>query len=281
MLSSFLYLQEDSEQDNGHFSVLVQRKSGILSVADSPQREWDRIAEQMMLTFAESKHPVFRSTSPLSIGVFKSKGGGKLSIHFCADGDAIETVLRSIISVNQLSLYGAVAEMCEGYETFHNRTGQPVVGGQSSSSFVPSVIQTDVLLENDDRAHKDLLLQQYEERIEKLSQQDKLSKFCTDAGFLNVVQIGQYFMTKDTAEFSHFRAAACREYTLPIDEEASQPKGWIQGNTKIGPVLEVATRCLHGKYGVEIRIMSMNNNSQISHGLHKLVTNLNNNEQKT
>ena len=30
----------------------------------SPQVEWDRIAEQMMLTFAESKHPIFRSTSP-------------------------------------------------------------------------------------------------------------------------------------------------------------------------------------------------------------------------
>ena len=32
MVNSFLNLQEDSEQDNGHFSVLVQRKSGILSV---------------------------------------------------------------------------------------------------------------------------------------------------------------------------------------------------------------------------------------------------------
>ena len=53
---------------------------------DSPHGEWDRIAEQMMLTFAESKHPVFRSMSPLSRGVLKSKGGGKLSIRFCADG---------------------------------------------------------------------------------------------------------------------------------------------------------------------------------------------------
>ena len=35
-------------------------------------------------------------------------------------------------------------------------------------------------------------------------------------------------------------------------------KGWIQGNTKIGPVLEVATSYLHGKYGVEIRIWSLN-----------------------
>ena len=161
---------------------------------------------------------------------------------------------------------------------------KPVVGGQSSSSFVPSVTKTDVLLESDDRAHKDLL---YRERNEKLSQQDKLSKFCMDAGFLNVVEIGQYFMTKDTAEFSQFTdAVACLEYTLPRDEEASEPKGWIRGNTKIGPVLEVATCCLHGLNGVEIRIMSMNKDNshswvRISHGLNKLVTNLNNNEQET
>ena len=138
----------------------------------------------------------------------------------------------------------------------------------------------------DHLASKDLPLQPYGERIEKLSQQDKLSKFCLDAGFLNVVELGQYFMTKDTAEFSQFRAAAFREYTLSRDEEASQPKGWTQGNTKIGPVLEVATCRLHGKYGVEIRIMSMNKDNshswvRISHGLNKLITNLNNNEQET
>ena len=77
--------------------------------------------------------------------------------------------------------------------------------------------------------------------------------------FLSVVEIGQYFMMKDTAEFSQFTdAVACREYNLPREEGASEPKGWIRGNTKIGPVLEVATCCLQGKYGVEIRIKSMN-----------------------
>ena len=59
---------------------------------DSPQGEWDKIAELMMLTFGESTHPVFRSTSPLSRQVLKSKGGGKLSIHYCADSATIETV---------------------------------------------------------------------------------------------------------------------------------------------------------------------------------------------
>ena len=84
--------------------------------------------------------------------------------------ETIETFFRIIVSVNQLSLYGAIAEMCEEYETLHDRTGQPDVRGQSISSFVPSVIKTEVLLDCYDLAHKDLLLQQYGKRIEKLSQ---------------------------------------------------------------------------------------------------------------
>ena len=45
---------------------------------DSLQGEWDKMAEKMMVTLAESGHPVFRATSPLSRGVLKSKGGGKI-----------------------------------------------------------------------------------------------------------------------------------------------------------------------------------------------------------
>ena len=101
--------------------------------------------------------------------------------------------------------------------------------GQSSSSIMLSAIKTEVPLDCDDLVNLDLLLQQYGERIEKLSQQDKLRNICMDAGFLNVVEIGQYFMTKDTAESSQFHAVVCREYTLPREKEASQPKGWIQG----------------------------------------------------
>ena len=83
-------------------------------------------------------------------------------------------------------------------------------------------------------------------------------------------------MTKDTAEFSQFTdAVACREYTLPRDEETSEPKGCIRGNTKIGPVLEVTTCCQQGKDGVEIRIMSIGKDNshswvRISHGLNKI-----------
>ena len=94
-----------------------------------PQGEWDRVTELMMIKFGESGHPVFRATSPLSRGVLKSKGGGKLSIHYCADQETITTVFRTITSVNLLRLYGAVAEMCEEYESHDDRTRKPVVGG--------------------------------------------------------------------------------------------------------------------------------------------------------
>ena len=225
MLISSLSLQRFGAGQWSFLGLGSEKKWYSIS-EDSPQGEWDRVAELMMIKFSGSGHPVFRSTCPLSRGTLKSKGGGKLSIHFCADGETMETVFRANISVNQLSLYGAVAEMCEECESSHDRTERPVVKGQSNPSFVPSVI-TKILL-TDDPAQEEDLLQRYQERIEKLSQQDRVSKFCTDKGFLTTVEVGQYFMTKDTEEFSQFtEPLACREYTLPRDEKSSDPKGWI------------------------------------------------------
>ena len=38
---------------------------------NSPQGAWDHIAEEMLLKFAESGHPIFRATTPLSRGKLK------------------------------------------------------------------------------------------------------------------------------------------------------------------------------------------------------------------
>ena len=59
---------------------------------NSPQGIWDHIADKMLLEFAESGCPIFRATTPLSRGKLKSKGHGKLSIHFAADQETIETI---------------------------------------------------------------------------------------------------------------------------------------------------------------------------------------------
>ena len=137
----------------------------------------------------------------------------------------------------------------------------------------------------DDPAQEDLL-QEYQERVDRLSQQNRVIKYCIDAGFLTTVEVGQYFVTKHAEEFSQFTdSVACHEYTLPR-EKSSDPEGWIRGNTKIGPVLEVTTSYLQGKNGVEIRIESVNKDNshswvRTSHGLMKLITNLIDNEQET
>ena len=47
---------------------------------NSPQGAWDHVAEEMLLLFAESGHPVFRSTTPLSRGTLKCKGKGRCPI---------------------------------------------------------------------------------------------------------------------------------------------------------------------------------------------------------
>ena len=103
-----------------------------------------------------------------------------------------------------------------------------------------------------------------------------------EAGFMRIVEVGQYFMTKDTGDFRQFHSVACREYTLPRDDPASQPKGWIQGDMRIGPVLEVTTSFKNSKYGIEIRIWSVGqDNSQswvrISYGTIKYVVDSNQN----
>ena len=209
-----------------------------------PQGIWDHIADKMLLEFAESGCLIFRGSTPFSRCNLKSRGHGKLSIHLIADYPTIETIFRIIVFANQLSLYGAVANMCEEFESHQDRSGQlDVLMGQS---IVLSEIKAEVLVENNISSHQNLLLQRYEERIKLLSQHIKVSKFCMDAGFIHVVEIGQYFMTKDIEE--QFFAIACREYTLPRNDESSQPKGWIQGNTKIGPVLEITTSYLYGKH---------------------------------
>ena len=128
------------------------------------------------------------------------------------------------------------------FEFHQDRSGQiDVLMGQS---IVLSEIKAEVPLQNEIQSHQNVLLQQYEERIKLLSQESKVSRFCMDAGFVHVVEVGQYFMTKDTGDLRHFRAVACRENTLPRDDGSSHPRGWIQGNSRIGPVLEVTTSYL-------------------------------------
>ena len=187
---------------------------------NTPQGIWDQIAEEMLLEFAESGHPTFRATIPLSRGQLKSKGRGKLSIHFTADQDTVDTIYRIILSVNQLSVYGAVAVICEEFEDHQDRTGQLVI--LMGQSIVLGEVKAETPVHDEDPRNDQILWQQYIQQVESLSPENKVSKFCKEARFMSVVEVGQYFVTRNASEFLH--TVACREYTLPRDDPSSQPK---------------------------------------------------------
>ena len=150
----------------------------------------------MLLRFAESGHPIFRATTPLSGGKLKSKGKGKVSIHFSAEPDTIDTIYRIILSVNQLSIYVAVAAICDEYEGQPDNTGEPVIlEGQS-------IVLREVKAEapaREEPEDSNTLLQKYFQQVKQLSPENRLGKFCKEAGFMSVVEVGQYFVTRNAS----------------------------------------------------------------------------------
>ena len=149
------------------------------SSENSPQGAWDHIAEQMLLEFAESGHPIFRATTPMSRSNLKSKGRGKLSIHFAADQDTIDTIYRIILSVNQLSVYGAVGAVCEEFEGHQDRTGDTVI--LMGQSIVLGEVKAETPLHNENPMNDQIIWQQYIQQVESLSPENKVSKFCKEA----------------------------------------------------------------------------------------------------
>ena len=104
-------------------------------------------------------------------GQVKSKGQGKLSIHFIGDDFTIDTIFRIILSVIQLSVYGAVAALCEEFESHQDRSGKnEILMGQS---IVLGEVKAEDLLQNDNSMNDQITWQQYIQQVESLSQKIK------------------------------------------------------------------------------------------------------------
>ena len=131
-----------------------------------------------MINFAESEHPRFQATSPLEIGELKSKGGGKKTIHYNGSEETVELILRTVMSVSQLSIYGAVADLCNELDPDY-----------AESKICESlVIPTESA--NANTTSQGNLLQDYFKKFAELPEDQKLSKLCKDAGFLKKIEKG-------------------------------------------------------------------------------------------
>ena len=130
-----------------------------------------------------------------------------------------------------------MAAICDEFVGQPDNTGEPVI--LEGQSIVLGEVKAEAPA-REEPEDSNILLRKYFQQVKLLSPENRLGKFCKEAGFMSVVEVGQYFVTRNASEFL-LRSEACREYTLPRDDPASEAKGWIQGNTRIGPILEVTT----------------------------------------
>ena len=170
----------NSRSDVGQFWDLDLERRGT----DKLDGEWDKTAERMMLNFAESGHPVFRATSVVERGELRSTEKGKKSIHFNGSEETIELILfHTITSVNRLSIYGAVEDLCK--ELSKEFAGKFAANEDLELMEIPAGLP--IADPHTNAESQGNLLQYYEHEFEQLPEDQKLPKMCSNVG-LKIVE---------------------------------------------------------------------------------------------
>ena len=130
---------------------------------------------------------------------FNQKVKGVERSPFTSNGseETVELILRTVISVNQLSIDGAVAGLRKELDPYSRKQ---TVGEICESLVIPTTPYLRV-------QHHWLIRTEFAELLDD----QKLSKLCSDAGFLKEIGKGQFFITIE--EGSEVMQTACREYT--------------------------------------------------------------------
>ena len=98
-------------------------------------------------------------------------------------------------------------------------------------------------------------MQKYERRFNKLPEDQKLSKLCSEAS-LNLVEVGQFLYALPSPNGAK-NQSLCREYTLPRDETENCAKGWIESDARLGLVSDIKVCKTYGRYSVEVKVPSL------------------------
>ena len=121
-----------------------------------------RTAEMMMLQLhTESCHQMFVASSAFERGELK-----KSKAHL---------LLRTIISASQLSVYGAIADLCKELSEDSESSEKLEASDHLETMEIPAGSHAN-------EQQQGTLVQDYERRFEQLSDDQKLSKLCSDAG---------------------------------------------------------------------------------------------------
>ena len=177
---------------------------------------------KMLKTWGLNSQKSFIQWSALETGKLRSKGGCKKTSHFNGSEQNFELIL-------QLSIHGAVADMCREVSKDTMEKEKPESHDPLESMAIPTELSTANPRTDEQRRRN--LLQEYEQKFEQLSDNQKSSKLCSDAG-LKTVERGQYFITLDT-EGPNKIIHLCREYTLPRNDPRTRARSWFVGIRKL------------------------------------------------
>ena len=162
----------------------------------------------------------------------------------------MELLLRMVISANQLSVYGAIADLCNELSKDLGVAGKLAVFDHLEMMEIPTRRSAEETETN--AQQREILVQEHERKFEQLSEDQKLSKLCSYTG-LKLVELEQHFCTLDTEEGLQMQHL-CRQYTMPRNEKGTGIRGWIRKDTRIGSILKIKV-CYHDeRYSVEIQI---------------------------
>ena len=200
------HLLEDLELVNGHLLDQVLRKSGIL-----PRIVHKEPGTTLRKTCCYNSQ---KADIPFSVqqlhcpGVFSKVKDEENCLYI---SPLIKIQLIQFIALFFLSISSVSKEqwqlLCEEFEDHQDTTGQPVI--LVGQSIVLGEVKAEVPVHDEDPRNDHIIWQQYIQQVESLSPENRVSKFCKEAGFMRVVEVGQHFVTKDTGDFKRFRSVAC------------------------------------------------------------------------
>ena len=166
---------------------------------------------------------MFRASSALERGELRSKEGNKMSIHFNGSEQNVELVWRTVTSANQLSICEAVADMCIEVSKDTMASVKPEALDPLESMEIPTErTRADPRADEQRRGN---LLQENEQQFEQLSDDQKLSKLCSNHG-LKTVERGQYFITLDAEGPRENRR--CLVTIRELEREAGLVGSWFE-----------------------------------------------------
>ena len=210
------------------FLGLGAEKKWYLVSEDIPQDESDQMAVNLMVTLAESGHP--RATSPLfwKVPLLCRPGDDYHCFshkYFCKSAQSLLCSRRKCVKHMNLIPIGRRDALWDDSRVL--RLCQ--VRSRQTCFWIMMILNKKFLFAT-------ILRTNWKRQIEQILYWCRIPDYCWSR---------TAFHDKGHWRVSQFTdAAACCEYILPRDEEASAPKSWIRGNTKSGPVLEVTTHLL-------------------------------------